>query len=393
MNLSSVFLVILIVLSICNNTNSQNTKELPYNTVYLEDLCRELANNKDILLLDVRSKGEYDDTSNVHYLNVGRFKNAVNIDISNIENRLGELKEYKDKDIYVYCSHSNRSRVVSKLLVDSGFTKVTNVNGGISTWVHDEIDCNGTLYSNSLPYKLYSPKKVRTSLSDNNTIIIDIRPRDEYEGKSDKEIRNIGRIKNVINIPSGELEGRLGEIDKNKKVILLDFDCSLSPKAAAMLVKKGYADVGIMVYGLFSWVTDFGREPEVMENTPAYSSVTPAELCGKINNKDMLILDVRTASEYGDKNEMEHMNIGHLKNAVNIPANDVEGKASELEGSKDKEILIYDFGREGKASETAKMLSKKGFTKISILHGGLYSIVWRQKNIKNFCMPSEYIVH
>jgi rhodanese-related sulfurtransferase len=379
-----------IVLLACALTYSQNNS-IGYKTVYLEDLCRDLESNKDIILLDVRSKGEFDDTSHVLHLNLGRFKKAINVDIAAIEDRLDELKKYKDKDIYVYCSHSNRSRVVSQFLTDSGFTKVTNINGGISTFVHDGLDCG--LYENSLPYKLYPPAAVRNIMAEGNIMVIDIRPREEYESRSDKEIRNAGRIKGTVNIPADELEGRLGEIDKDRKVILIDFDITLSPKAASMLVSKGYSDVGIMTFGIASWVLDFNSTDNMLENTPQYRNLNPSEVCTKLPGSDMLILDVRTETDFKGKNEMEHMNIGRLKNALNIPRADIEKRLGELEIYKDKEILVYEFGREGKASETAKILTQKGFKNVSVLFSGLYGITWRQKNIKNFCVPAEYIVH
>src|SRR5690349_3708845 len=93
-----------------------------FRTVYPEDLCEELRKHPDALLLDVRSEGEFSDTSKWTGLNIGHLKGAKNINVRTIENRLSEIKEYKNLPIYIYCSHSQRSRVSSKLLIDSGFT-------------------------------------------------------------------------------------------------------------------------------------------------------------------------------------------------------------------------------------------------------------------------------
>ena len=59
-------------------------------------------------------------------------KGAVNINIDSFSEHLPELKKYSDKNIFVYCSHSQRSRRVSKLLSDNGFKNVYNINGGMS---------------------------------------------------------------------------------------------------------------------------------------------------------------------------------------------------------------------------------------------------------------------
>ncbi|HEU4633281.1 MAG TPA: rhodanese-like domain-containing protein, partial [Flavisolibacter sp.] len=103
-----------------------------YKTVFPQNLCFELKQQKDYLLLDVRSPGEYSDTSSSASLNIGHFTNAINIDIRQIDKRLNEIAAYKDKPVFVYCSHSQRSRRVSKMLADSGFTHVSNINGGMT---------------------------------------------------------------------------------------------------------------------------------------------------------------------------------------------------------------------------------------------------------------------
>src|ERR1044071_9707287 len=103
--LSRLLLLILILVAINSNAQykNDNTK---FKTVFLEDLCKTLQNNNGYILLDVRSKGEFCDTSMATNLNIGHLKNAINIDVNELPNRLNELKEDKDKPIFVYCSHS-----------------------------------------------------------------------------------------------------------------------------------------------------------------------------------------------------------------------------------------------------------------------------------------------
>src|SRR6266850_5550843 len=115
------------------NAQYKNDNTL-FKTVYIEDLCRQLQSNPDHIILDVRSQGEYDDSSSASYLNIGHLKNAKHIDIRELPLRWRELMPFKDKPIFVYCSHSQRSRRASKLLSDSGFANVTNINGGLTTF-------------------------------------------------------------------------------------------------------------------------------------------------------------------------------------------------------------------------------------------------------------------
>src|SRR5688500_14872756 len=47
-----------------------------FKTVYWDDLCNSLKQSPEHLLLDVRSKGEYEDTSTTRSLNIGHLKGA-----------------------------------------------------------------------------------------------------------------------------------------------------------------------------------------------------------------------------------------------------------------------------------------------------------------------------
>jgi rhodanese-related sulfurtransferase len=103
-----------------------------YKTVDWTNLCNTLQNNKGYLLLDVRSAGEYADTSSYVQLNIGHLKGALNINVRELGKRLAEIDSYKNKPVFVYCSHSQRSRRAGKLLSDSGFTNVFNINAGMT---------------------------------------------------------------------------------------------------------------------------------------------------------------------------------------------------------------------------------------------------------------------
>lgn len=103
-----------------------------YKAIYFKEACDLIAKNPDIVILDVRSPGEYADTSKYISSNIGRLKGAINISIDSIDRHVEDLQRYKNKTLLIYCSHSQRSRVVSKALADEGFTKVYSLNGGMT---------------------------------------------------------------------------------------------------------------------------------------------------------------------------------------------------------------------------------------------------------------------
>jgi hypothetical protein len=96
---------------------------ISFRTVFINDLCDSLAQkSRPPDPGCTQSPGEFRDTSSSASLNIGHLKGAKNIDVNEVKNRLKELQAYKHKPIFVICSHSQRSRVCSKMLADSGFT-------------------------------------------------------------------------------------------------------------------------------------------------------------------------------------------------------------------------------------------------------------------------------
>ena len=69
------------------------------------------ANPEEIILLDVRTEEEYEER---------HIPDAVNIPLSELESRIGELDKYKSKKIIVYCKTGSRSRTANKILVQHG---------------------------------------------------------------------------------------------------------------------------------------------------------------------------------------------------------------------------------------------------------------------------------
>lgn len=68
----------------------------------------------DALVVDVRTPGEFAG---------GHYEGAVNIPVSQLSARLGELGA-KDRKIIVYCRSGSRSRTAKSILERAGFTQV-----------------------------------------------------------------------------------------------------------------------------------------------------------------------------------------------------------------------------------------------------------------------------
>jgi rhodanese-related sulfurtransferase len=102
----------------------------------IDELCQRIAANPKLILLDVRSPQEF--SGSASRASYGHFRNAININVDQLQNRVGELSEYKNQEVIVYCSHSHRSPRAAYFLLTQGFTNVSNMAGGVSSIVTKE---------------------------------------------------------------------------------------------------------------------------------------------------------------------------------------------------------------------------------------------------------------
>jgi rhodanese-related sulfurtransferase len=84
-----------------------------------------LINDKDAVVLDVRTAGEF---AQSHILN------SRNIPLDEIEARIRELERFKEKPIIVSCATGNRSGSAAAILRKHGFSGVVNLAGGVAAW-------------------------------------------------------------------------------------------------------------------------------------------------------------------------------------------------------------------------------------------------------------------
>lgn len=100
-----------------------------FKTIQPGDLCAYIKAHPKVLLLDVRTKEEFEEKADPNF---GTLKNAINLPIQEFGTGLSALNAYKQRDIIVYCSHSHRSPQASYILMQNGFKNVTNMAGGLS---------------------------------------------------------------------------------------------------------------------------------------------------------------------------------------------------------------------------------------------------------------------
>jgi UPF0176 protein len=86
---------------------------------------KKMKDSEDVVILDVRSNYEHE---------VGRFKNAITLDINHFREfpeKIKELEAFRDKKIITYCTGGVKCEKASAYLLESGFPEVYQLHGGI----------------------------------------------------------------------------------------------------------------------------------------------------------------------------------------------------------------------------------------------------------------------
>jgi len=96
------------------------------NSITMQEFKERLSKDKNLIILDVRTPEELAGP-------LGKIDNAINIPIQNLEQRIDELKSYKEKEILVICRTQNRSAAAVNILQSKGY-KAKNILGGMTEY-------------------------------------------------------------------------------------------------------------------------------------------------------------------------------------------------------------------------------------------------------------------
>jgi rhodanese-related sulfurtransferase len=107
---------------------------------------------------------------------------------------------------------------------------------------------------------------------------------------------------------------------------------------------------------------------EVQARIQAFAALSAMQAV-RLMNQGALVLDLRTK---------ESFDAGHISDARNVPASDLESQVDGLKRWRDKSVITYDDSGSGGAG-AARTLTKLGFTKVFNLEGGLNA--WVKDNL------------
>ena len=276
-----------------------------------EKVAEILKTQKDkYTILDVRTKEEFD---------LGHLEPAVLIPVDDLEARFGELS--KDRPVIVYCRSGSRSARAAVILVSKGFSQVYDMTGGINAWT-------------GKGYPVFV-ENTASGVSESST-----QSSNQANGQADGQEngKENGQENNQESTKQSENTTSAGNVSADKdsagETSAADSDSSALETSASVEVRY----------------------------------ITADELNAKLNkNEDIIILDVRSEDSYI---------VEHIKNALNIPYRDLEGRTGELDNK--KEIIVYCGNYDcGLSTNAVTLLTKAGFKNVSALEGGIES--WQNR--------------
>jgi len=85
----------------------------------------QLINQGKAIVVDVREPAEF---------SAGHLRDAKNIPLGELSNRIGELDKFKSKAVIAVCQSGTRSAKAAGQLKKAGFNEAFSLDGGIAAW-------------------------------------------------------------------------------------------------------------------------------------------------------------------------------------------------------------------------------------------------------------------
>lgn len=102
-----------------SNVNDPSTSANSFENIDGSGLL-EILKDKNTVVIDVREPSEYDG---------GHIEKSVLIPLGQLQNQINQLD--KSKTYVLVCASGARSAQGSQIMIDNGFTKVKNLQGGV----------------------------------------------------------------------------------------------------------------------------------------------------------------------------------------------------------------------------------------------------------------------
>ena len=94
---------------------------------------------------------------------------------------------------------------------------------------------------------MVSSEQAVSLINKQNALVVDVRAQKDFKRE---------RIANSVNIPANEIQNRLGELSKDRTIIVVDNSGNMSAAASKLLRGVGFTKVYVLDSGLVGWMRD-----------------------------------------------------------------------------------------------------------------------------------------
>jgi rhodanese-related sulfurtransferase len=124
--LNLVLVLVLLAVAACGDSDDDKEEgPATFTTISVQQAYDDYTGHDNTVMVDVRNADEWATT--------GVPPGAELTPLDQLTR--GSVELPKDAEIYVICNSGNRSQVASQYLIDLGYRKVFNVDGGFQAWL------------------------------------------------------------------------------------------------------------------------------------------------------------------------------------------------------------------------------------------------------------------
>ena len=191
--------------------NTQDSTITDMKGAGLDTIMNDKAKKEQYLVIDVREKHEYE---------AGHVRYAINIRLNDIENKLSDIADLKDKNIIVICRSGRRSMAAAKILQKNGFKKLFNADG-VGSYSYKSL----TKVTN------VRGKQMQELVNTGNYSVVDAREPADY---------TVSHLKGAISGNADTIAELLPQLPKGKPVLTYCYSGNRSFAVAEKLADAGY---------------------------------------------------------------------------------------------------------------------------------------------------------
>ncbi len=363
-----------------------------------ENLNTVLAENPDLILIDVRRPEEIEENG---YIDA---ENVIFIPLEDFIAGKDQWPDDLDAPIVIYCGSGHRSTIAMSILWSYGYTDVYSLKGGYGAWASEgyptvggmelaeepaagEADLDGAFTTFLAGMESYDT----ISLDDLNLALAEDPPPFLLDVRELSELEENGHIEGAVQIPLREVADNIQYLPSFDTPIVSycgsGWRCTI---ALAALEGMGWENVKSLKGGSFGgWVEEGypvvegaalepmelnAAEPdaaavaemqEMLQNVPeGFGVITADDLnIALADNPDLILIDVRRDEELAENGVIE------AENWIHIPLEDFIADKDQWPEDLEAPIVIY-CGSGHRSTIAMAILWSYGYTDVHSLRGG-----------------------